>query len=54
MRLDKLSLTAQEAMQSAMSVAGEHEAGSVEPLHLLGALLDAGENNIKSVTLKEL
>ena len=49
MRLDKLSLTAQEAMQSAMSVAGEHEAGSVEPLHLLGALLDAGENNIKSI-----
>ncbi len=49
MRLDKLSLTAQEAMQAAMSVAGEREAGSVEPLDLLGALLDTGENNIKSI-----
>ncbi|MDO5334566.1 MAG: ATP-dependent chaperone ClpB [Coriobacteriia bacterium] len=49
MRLDKLSLTAQEAMQAAMSVAGEHEAGSVEPLHLLEALLSSGENNIKAI-----
>ena len=49
MRIDKLSLSAQEAMQAAMSVAGEHEAGSVEPLHLLEALLSSGEGNLKSI-----
>ena len=46
MRFDKLALTAQEALQSAMSIAGEAEAGSVEPLHLLSALLTSGEHNM--------
>lgn len=49
MRLDKLALTAQEALQSAMSIAGEQEAGSVEPLHMLDALLSAGENNMNAI-----
>lgn len=49
MRLDKLAITAQEALQSAMSIASEREAGSVEPLHLLDALLSAGENNMKAI-----
>ncbi len=35
MRLDKLAITAQEALQNAMSIASERDAGSVEPLDLL-------------------
>ena len=49
MRLDKLAVTAQEAFQSAMSVAGDADTSSVEPIHLLKALLDAGENNISAI-----
>ena len=49
MRFDKLALTAQEALQSAMSIAGEAEAGSVEPLHLLSALLTSGEHNMSAI-----
>lgn len=49
MRFDKLALTAQEALQSAMSIAGEAEAGSVEPLHLLSALLTSGEHNMNAI-----
>ncbi len=49
MRFDKLALTAQEALQSAMSIAGEAEAGSVEPVHLLSALLTSGEHNMNAI-----
>ncbi len=49
MRLDKLAVTAQEAFQNAMSVAGDADTSSVEPIHLLKALLDAGENNISAI-----
>ncbi|WP_165047308.1 MULTISPECIES: ATP-dependent chaperone ClpB [unclassified Adlercreutzia] len=49
MRLDKLALTAQEAFQGAMGVAGDAEAAVIEPIHLLKALLDAGENNIAAI-----
>ncbi len=49
MRLDKLAVTAQEALQSAMSIASERDAGSVEPLDLLDALLTSGENNMKAI-----
>ena len=49
MRFDKLALTAQEALQSAMSIAGEAEAGSVEPIHLLSALLTSGEHNMNAI-----
>ncbi len=49
MRLDKLAVTAQEAFQGAMGVAGDADTSSVEPIHLLKALLDAGENNISAI-----
>ncbi len=49
MRFDKLALTAQEALQQAMSIAGEAEAGSVEPIHLLSALLTSGEHNMNAI-----
>lgn len=49
MRLDKLAITAQEALQNAMSIASERDAGSVEPLDLLDALLTSGENNMKAI-----
>lgn len=49
MRIDKLSVTAQEAFQASMSVAGDANNSSIEPIHLLKALLDAGENNISSI-----
>ena len=49
MRFDKLALTAQEALQNAMNIAGEQQAGTVEPLHLLDALLSAGENNMNAI-----
>ena len=49
MRLDKLAVTAQEAFQAAMGIASDADTSSVEPIHLLKALLDAGENNIYRV-----
>lgn len=49
MRLDKLSVTAQEAFQASMSVAGDANNSSIEPIHMLKALLDAQENNIQSI-----
>ena len=45
-RLDKLSVNAQEAFQAAMGVAGAAQSSTVEPLHLLKALLDAENSNI--------
>ena len=45
-RLDKLSVKAQEAFQAAMGVAGDAQSSTVEPLHLLKALLDAENSNI--------
>ena len=49
MRFDKLALTAQEALQQAMAIASEKQAGQTEPLHLLDALLSAGENNMNAI-----
>jgi ATP-dependent Clp protease ATP-binding subunit ClpB len=49
MRLDKLSVTAQQAFQASMSVAADANNSSIEPIHLLKALLEAGENNISSI-----
>ncbi len=49
MRLDKLAITAQEAFQNAMSVAGDAETASVDSIHLLKALLDTGENNLSAI-----
>jgi len=49
MRLDKLALTAQEAIQQAVFLAAGEEASSVEPIHLLKALLTAEENNLSAI-----
>ena len=46
MRIDKLAMTAREALQTAMGIASDAQAGSVEPIHLLSALLAASERNI--------
>jgi ATP-dependent Clp protease ATP-binding subunit ClpB len=39
LRFDKLTLKAQEAVQSATDIAARHDNQQVEPLHLLGALI---------------
>ena len=49
MRLDKLSLSAQEAFQAAMGVAGDANASIIEPIHLLKAILDSSENNLNAI-----
>ncbi|MEG2726130.1 MAG: ATP-dependent chaperone ClpB [Eggerthellaceae bacterium] len=49
MRLDKLALTAQESLQQAIIIASEAESSTVEPIHLLKALLTAGENNLTAI-----
>ena len=49
MRIDKWAVTAQEALQSAVGIATDAEAGQVEPIHLLKALLSSGEQNIKAI-----
>ena len=49
MRLDKLSLSAQEAFQASMGIASDAEAGIMEPIHLLAAILDAAENNVSAI-----
>ena len=49
MRIDKLAMTSREALQAAIGIAGDAEAGAVEPLHLLQALLTGGERNISVI-----
>ncbi|MBR3182686.1 MAG: ATP-dependent chaperone ClpB, partial [Eggerthellaceae bacterium] len=49
MRLDKLSASATEAFQAAMGVAGDAQASVIEPIHLLKAILDSSDNNLKSI-----
>ncbi|WP_288284266.1 ATP-dependent Clp protease ATP-binding subunit [uncultured Senegalimassilia sp.] len=49
MRLDKLAVTAQEAFQASMGVAGDAQSGTIEPIHLLKAMLDASENNLSAI-----
>jgi ATP-dependent Clp protease ATP-binding subunit ClpB len=49
MRFDKWAVTAQEALQSALSIAADHSAGPVQPIHLLKALLSSGERNISAI-----
>ncbi len=49
MRLDKLALTAQEAFQASMGIASDAQAAVIDPIHLLKALLDAGENNLSAI-----
>ncbi len=47
--MQKLALTAQEAMQDAMEIASDAEAAQAEPVHLLKALLSGGENNLNAI-----
>ena len=49
MRIDKLAMTSKEALQTAIGIASDAEAGAVEPVHLLAALLGAGERNISVI-----
>ena len=49
MRLDKLSVSAQEAFQHSIGVAGDIGSAMLEPEHMLKALLDAREGNITSI-----
>lgn len=52
MRLDKWAVTAQEALQAALGIAGDAEASEVAPAHLLKALLDSNERNLRSILEK--
>ena len=52
MRLDKWAVTAQEALQAALGIATDVEASEVAPTHLLKALLDSNERNLRSILEK--
>jgi ATP-dependent Clp protease ATP-binding subunit ClpB len=43
LRFDKMTVKAQEALQSAQEIAGRHENQQVEPIHLLAALVSQPE-----------
>ena len=49
MRIDKLAMTSREALQNAIGIATDAQAGAVEPIHLLAALLTSGERNISVI-----
>ena len=49
MRIDKLAMTSREALQAAIGIAQDAQAGAVEPIHLLDALLERGERNISVI-----
>ena len=47
--LQKLAITAQEALQNTLSIASDAQAAQAEPVHMLKALLEAQENNINAI-----
>ncbi len=49
MRFDKWAVTAQEALQSSITIAADAEAGQVKPIHMLKALLASDERNISAI-----
>ena len=49
MRFDKWAVTAQEALQSSVTIAADAEAGQVMPIHLLKALMSSGERNLRAI-----
>ncbi|MBR3316804.1 MAG: ATP-dependent chaperone ClpB [Atopobiaceae bacterium] len=49
MNPNKLSVTAAEALQAAMSISADAEAAAVDNIHLLKALLESGERNISAL-----
>jgi len=52
MRLDKLTIKAQEALEASGGIAEEAGAGAVEPEHLLKALLDQAEGIVRPILSK--
>ena len=52
MRLDKLTIKAQEALEASGGIAEESGAGAVEPEHLLKALLDQAEGIVRPILSK--
>jgi len=52
MRLDKLTIKAQEALEAASGIADESSASQVEPEHLLKALLDQADGIVRPVLSK--
>ena len=52
MRLDKLTVKAQEALQAAQGIADEASSQTIEPEHLLKALLDAAEGIVRPIVQK--
>lgn len=49
MRLEKLAVSSQEALQEAIGLASDNNAAAVEPIHLLKALMDSRERNVKAI-----
>ena len=49
MRLDKLTIKAQEALEAAAGIASEMDAATVEPEHLLKALLDQADGIVRPI-----
>ena len=49
MRIDRFTQKAQEALQEAQQIAGEYNHPSIEPLHLLKALVDQADGVVPSV-----
>ncbi len=49
MRLDKWAVTAQEALQAAVGIATDANAGQLMPVHILKALLSSGEGNLRAI-----
>jgi ATP-dependent Clp protease ATP-binding subunit ClpB len=52
MRLDKLTVKAQEAMQAAQSLADQHDHQAIEPEHVLAALLQQREGVVGPILAK--
>ncbi|MEN6430792.1 MAG: Clp protease N-terminal domain-containing protein, partial [Coriobacteriales bacterium] len=52
MRLDKLTVKAQEALQTAQGIADDASSQVIEPEHLLKALLDAAEGTVRPILQK--
>ncbi len=52
MRLDKLTIKAQEALEAAGGIASERNAAQVEPEHLLKALLDQADGIVRPMFAK--
>ncbi len=52
MRLDKLTIKAQEALQAAQGIADDASAQVIEPEHVLKALLDAAEGIVRPIVQK--